>query len=167
MLETSPIVLRLPFRGRWIAGSSPANRAQPRHSPFRHDVRYRLRRCQRTRPFGKARLALGAGNRAPEVFVGFDLPILAPASGTVVAAIDGELDHEARRSQLTLIPYALSQAPPHSDTHPRDRRQSRRYRVGSFLTLRAHRPSEAWNGERHSGIGSRDGRDHRFVREFG
>ncbi|WP_240607191.1 M23 family metallopeptidase [Cryobacterium aureum] len=46
----------------------------------------------------------------PEVFVGFGAPILAPASGTVVAAIDGELDHEARRSQLALIPYALSQA---------------------------------------------------------
>ena len=46
----------------------------------------------------------------PVVFVGFGAPILAPASGTVVAAVDGELDHEARRSQLALIPYALSQA---------------------------------------------------------
>jgi murein DD-endopeptidase MepM/ murein hydrolase activator NlpD len=47
---------------------------------------------------------------SPEVFVGFGAPILAPASGTVVAAVDGEVDHEARRSQLALIPYALSQA---------------------------------------------------------
>ena len=47
---------------------------------------------------------------SPEVFVGFGAPILAPASGTVVATIDGELDHEARRSQLALIPCALSQA---------------------------------------------------------
>ena len=26
MLQTSPVVLRLPFWGRWIAGNSPANR---------------------------------------------------------------------------------------------------------------------------------------------
>lgn len=54
---------------------------------------------------------LRAGGRlASGLLVGFGAPILAPASGIVVAVIDGELDHEARRSQLALIPYALSQA---------------------------------------------------------
>jgi murein DD-endopeptidase MepM/ murein hydrolase activator NlpD len=47
---------------------------------------------------------------SPEVFVGFGATISAPASGTVVAALDGEPDYEARRSQLALIPYAVSQA---------------------------------------------------------
>jgi murein DD-endopeptidase MepM/ murein hydrolase activator NlpD len=47
---------------------------------------------------------------APESFVGFGAPILAPCSGRVVVAHDGETDHEARRSQLTLLPYMLSQA---------------------------------------------------------
>jgi hypothetical protein len=47
---------------------------------------------------------------APELFRGFGAPILAPAAGMVVAAHDGEPDHEARRSQLALVPYALSQA---------------------------------------------------------
>ncbi len=46
----------------------------------------------------------------PELFVGFGAPILAPASGTVISVVDGELDHQARRSQLSLLAYALSQA---------------------------------------------------------
>jgi len=47
---------------------------------------------------------------APEDFYGFGLPILAPVSGTVVAVHDGSPDHEARRSQLTLLVYMLTQA---------------------------------------------------------
>jgi hypothetical protein len=47
---------------------------------------------------------------APENFIGFGAPILAPCSGRVVIAHDGEPDHEARRSQLTLLPYMLNQA---------------------------------------------------------
>src|SRR5690606_12119134 len=40
----------------------------------------------------------------------FGRPILTPADGTVVAVHDGEVDHEGRRSQLSLVPYALTQA---------------------------------------------------------
>lgn len=46
----------------------------------------------------------------PEIFVGFGVPVLAPVAGTVVGVHDGEEDHEARRSQLALLPYALGQA---------------------------------------------------------
>lgn len=46
----------------------------------------------------------------PEAFIGFGALILAPCSGRVVIAHDGEPDHEARRSQLTLLPYLLGQA---------------------------------------------------------
>jgi murein DD-endopeptidase MepM/ murein hydrolase activator NlpD len=46
----------------------------------------------------------------PERFFAFGRPILAPADGVVVAGHDGEIDHEARRSQLALVPYALGQA---------------------------------------------------------
>lgn len=45
----------------------------------------------------------------PELFFAFGRPILAPVDGTVVAIHDGEPDHEARRSQPALIPYALTQ----------------------------------------------------------
>jgi murein DD-endopeptidase MepM/ murein hydrolase activator NlpD len=44
------------------------------------------------------------------VFRGFGAPILAPVGGTVVTTHDGEPDHSARRSQLTLVPYMLGQA---------------------------------------------------------
>ena len=46
---------------------------------------------------------------APQAFVGYGAPVLAPMSGTVVITHDGEEDHPARRSQLSLVPYALSQ----------------------------------------------------------
>ena len=41
----------------------------------------------------------------PDIFVGFGQPVVAPAAGRVVLAHDGEPDHEARRSPLTLVPY--------------------------------------------------------------
>jgi murein DD-endopeptidase MepM/ murein hydrolase activator NlpD len=44
-----------------------------------------------------------------EVFVGFGRPILSPINGTVVSTLDGEPDHQGRRSQLTLVPYMLTQ----------------------------------------------------------
>ena len=45
----------------------------------------------------------------PELFRAFGLPLYSPVTGTVVSVHDGEPDHEARRSALTLIPYGLSQ----------------------------------------------------------
>jgi murein DD-endopeptidase MepM/ murein hydrolase activator NlpD len=47
----------------------------------------------------------------PGRFLGFGAPILAPADGRVITVHDGEEDHAARRSPLTLIPYALTQGP--------------------------------------------------------
>ncbi|MBO0890767.1 MAG: M23 family metallopeptidase [Acidothermales bacterium] len=46
----------------------------------------------------------------PERCQGFGLPVLTPATGVVVLTHDGEPDHEARRSQLALLTYALGQA---------------------------------------------------------
>jgi murein DD-endopeptidase MepM/ murein hydrolase activator NlpD len=45
-----------------------------------------------------------------ERFFSFGRPVMAPADGVVVRVHDGEVDHAARRSQLTLVPYALGQA---------------------------------------------------------
>ncbi|MFA9430024.1 M23 family metallopeptidase [Egicoccus sp. AB-alg2] len=43
-------------------------------------------------------------------FFAFGQPIVAPASGRVVAAHDGETDHAARRSPPSRVSYALTQA---------------------------------------------------------
>jgi murein DD-endopeptidase MepM/ murein hydrolase activator NlpD len=44
-----------------------------------------------------------------ERFFAYGQPILAPAAGRVIGVHDGEPDHDARRSQLALVPYALTQ----------------------------------------------------------
>src|SRR5688572_17970763 len=106
------VVLSLPFTGRWLAQNSPARRV-PSHGTDlfgeRHAIDFvgvddRHRTAQRR----DWRTVLAT--EPPERFVAFGRPILAPADGTVVAAHDGEADHEARRSQLALVPYALGQA---------------------------------------------------------
>lgn len=110
MLQAPPVVLRLPFQGRWIARNSPANRV-PSHGTHLFGTTFAIdfvavdERGRSAKRGWRSALA----TEPPEVFVGFGAPIVAPASGTVVAVIDGELDHEARRSQLALIPYAFSQ----------------------------------------------------------
>lgn len=105
------VVLRLPFRGRWRVQNSPANRV-PSHGTRLFGTTYAIDFVPvdgRGRSGRRGWRSVLATER-PELFVGFGVPILAPAAGTVVATVDGELDHEARRSQLALIPYALSQA---------------------------------------------------------
>jgi hypothetical protein len=106
-----PIVLELPFRGRWMARNSPARRV-PSHGTHLLGTTYAIdfipvddagRSASRTwRAF--------VATERPEVFHGFGAPILAPGDGTVVLAHDGEPDHEARRSQPALLSYALGQA---------------------------------------------------------
>ena len=105
------VLLDLPFRGRWLARNSPARRV-PSHGTDAFGVTYAIdfiavdgrgRSAPRT-----WRTLLSVED--PELFRGFGEPILAPEAGTVVIAHDGEPDHEARSSQLALLPYALSQA---------------------------------------------------------
>lgn len=105
------VLLDLPFRGRWLARNSPARRV-PSHGSDAFGETYAIdfiavdgrgRSAPRTwRTF--------LSTEAAQLFRGFGEPILAPAAGTVVIAHDGEPDHEARRSQLALVPYALGQA---------------------------------------------------------
>ncbi|MFE5670051.1 peptidoglycan DD-metalloendopeptidase family protein [Agromyces sp. NPDC056523] len=110
-VTTKPIVLELPFRGRWLARNSPARRV-PSHGTHALGTTYAIDFIAvdehgRSAPSNwRSWLSV----EPPESFVGFGRPILAPIAGTVVAAHDGEEDHEARRSQLTLVPYMLGQA---------------------------------------------------------
>ena len=110
-MATRPIVLDLPFRGRWMARNSPGRRV-PSHGTHALGSTYAIDFIAvdehgRSAPTTWRTLL---ATEPPEAFVGFGRPILAPISGTVVVAHDGEEDHEARRSQLALLPYALGQA---------------------------------------------------------
>lgn len=106
-----PVRLRLPFDGRWLVQNSPAWRV-PSHGTELFGTALAIDFVAvdgRGRSAGRdLRSLLGA--EPPERFVGFGAPILAPCDGTVVAGHDGEPDHIARRSWLTLLPYALTQA---------------------------------------------------------
>ena len=109
--ESEPVVLAYPFSGRWLTRNSPARRV-PSHGTHLMGTTYAIDFIPvdargRSAPWSwRAAVA----TEAPENFVGFGAPILAPCSGWVVIAHDGEPDHEARRSQLTLLPYMLGQA---------------------------------------------------------
>lgn len=110
-MTSDPIVLDLPFRGLWLARNSPARRV-PSHGTHAFGVTYAIDFVavdERGRPAPRTwRTALSV--EAPELFRGFGRPILAPVGGTVATVHDGEPDHVARRSQITLVGYALGQA---------------------------------------------------------
>lgn len=103
-------MLQLPFTGRWLACNSPARRV-PSHGTHAFGVTYAIDFIavdDRGRSAPRSWRTL-VSVEPPELFRGFGQPILAPVAGTVVLAHDGEPDHEARRSQLKLLPYALGQ----------------------------------------------------------
>ncbi|TFV68222.1 UNVERIFIED_ORG: M23 family metallopeptidase [Bacillus sp. AZ43] len=106
------LVLRLPFQGRWLTQNSPARRV-PSHGVDVLGQRYAVDFVgvdERHRTAGVRDWRTALATEPPERFVSFGRAILAPAAGTVVHVHDGEPDHEARRSQLALVPYALGQA---------------------------------------------------------
>ena len=105
-----PVVLAYPFSGQWLARNSPARRV-PSHGSHAMGTTYAIDFVPvdahgRSAPWS---WAAAVATEAPESFVGFGAPILAPCAGRVVIAHDGERDHQARRSQLTLVLYMLGQ----------------------------------------------------------
>jgi hypothetical protein len=111
MSESDGIVLQLPFHGTWLARNSPARRV-PSHGIHLFATTYAMdfiavsgRRSAALRDW-RTLLSTEPVDR----FLGFGQPILAPAAGRVVSVHDGEAGYEARRSQLALVPYAVTQA---------------------------------------------------------
>jgi murein DD-endopeptidase MepM/ murein hydrolase activator NlpD len=108
---TGPVLLALPFRGTWLTRNSPARRV-PSHGTHLFATTYAMDfiavRGRRTATTWDWRTVLAT--EEIQRFFAFGQPILAPAAGTVVAVHDGEPDHVARRSQLALVPYAVTQA---------------------------------------------------------
>ncbi|MCQ1948780.1 M23 family metallopeptidase [Arthrobacter sp. zg-Y859] len=107
----APLVVSLPFTGKWKVQNSPLRRV-PSHGTHLLATTYAIDfvgvdDAGRSAPTASWRTAFGT--EPPELFFAFGRPILAPVSGQVVTVHDGEADHEARRSQLALIPYMLGQ----------------------------------------------------------
>lgn len=109
--EPAAVTLAYPFRGRWLARNSPAKRV-PSHGTHFMGQTYAIDFIavdERGRSGARSWRSMLSSER-PEDLVGFGAPILAPCPGRVVITHDGEPDHEARRSPLTLVPYLLTQA---------------------------------------------------------
>ena len=109
---TEPIILALPFTGRWLTQNSPARRV-PSHGTDLLGTRYAIdfvavddlgRTATHTvwRPL--------FATDPPDRYLGFGRPLLAPVDGVVVETHDGETDHAGRRSPFALAGYALGQA---------------------------------------------------------
>jgi len=111
ILPSGEVLLSLPFTGRWLVQNSPARRV-PSHGTDLLGERYAIDFVavdERGRSADRRDWRTVIATEPPERFLGFGRPILAPADGVVVAAHDGEADHEARRSQPALVPYVLGQ----------------------------------------------------------
>ncbi|GAA4735475.1 hypothetical protein GCM10023328_14540 [Modestobacter marinus] len=111
MAGPGPVVLALPFRGTWRVENSPARRV-PSHGTHLFATTYAIdftavqgRRTATTRDWRSL-----LGTEPVDRFVAFGQPVLAPASGRVVAVHDGEPDGVARRSPAARVPYAVTQA---------------------------------------------------------
>ncbi|SNS74661.1 Peptidase family M23 [Streptosporangium subroseum] len=105
------VVLSLPFEGLWLARNSPARRV-PSHGTDLLGERYAIDFIgvdHRHRTADRRDWRTFLATEPAERFFAYGRPILAPADGVVVGVHDGEIDHVGRRSQLTLVPYALGQ----------------------------------------------------------
>jgi hypothetical protein len=105
------IVISLPFAGLWSTRNSPARRV-PSHGTDLWGERYAIDFVavdDRGRTADRRDWRSFLATEPAERFFAYGRPILAPGDGVVVEAHDGEMDHVGRRSQLTLVPYALGQ----------------------------------------------------------
>ncbi|MGZ8761200.1 MAG: M23 family metallopeptidase [Aeromicrobium sp.] len=108
---TPEVMISLPFEGRWLARNSPARRV-PSHGTDLLGGRYAIDFIgvdHRHRTADRRDWRTILATEPVERFFAYGRPILAPAHGIVVQVHDGEIDHVGRRSQLTLVPYALGQ----------------------------------------------------------
>ena len=109
--DRGPVLLSYPLNGVFRARNSPARRA-PSHGTHLMGTTYAIDLIPvdsrgRSAPWSWRAVAT---TERPEDFIGFGATVFAPGAGVVVVAHDGEIDHEARRSQLALLRYMTGQA---------------------------------------------------------
>ena len=110
-LSVTPLELDLPGAGPWQARNSPARRV-PSNGTTRFGTSYAIdlvpvdERHQSAKPSWRTLLA----TEPVSSFVGFGRPVTAPIAGTVVATHDDETDHDAFRSPVAYLFFALGQA---------------------------------------------------------
>jgi hypothetical protein len=105
------VLLRYPLQGPFAVRNSPADRV-PSHGTELMGTSYAIDLVPvdaRGRSAPRTWRTLVTTEPA-SAFAGFGVPVLAPATGEVVVAHDGEADHEARRSPWSLLRYAAGQA---------------------------------------------------------
>lgn len=111
LAHTDALDLMLPFSGTWVVQNSPADRV-PSHGTDMFGVRYAIDFVavdERGRTAASTSWRTVLATEPPELFVAFGRSVLSPIAGVVRVVHDGEDDHVARRSPLTLVGYALTQ----------------------------------------------------------
>lgn len=109
-LPRTPVIVARPLHGSCRVQNSPANRV-PSHGTTAFGSSYAIDLVP-VDEHGRSAPRTWRGlvtHEPPEIFVGFGRQVLAPVTGIVQLVHDGEPDHEARRSQLALVPYMLGQ----------------------------------------------------------
>lgn len=94
-VETDPMPLAIPVRGRWLAMNSPATRV-PSHLTLAYGQSHAIDLVAEPADGGRPSGAAGAGFVRPERFPGFGVPIHAPVDGVVVAVSRRHRDHRSR-----------------------------------------------------------------------
>ena len=110
-VSVMPLVLDVPGPGLWQARNSPTRRV-PSHGTARFGTAYAIDLVP-VDDHNRSALATWRTVLATEpssAFVGFGRPLVAPISGTVVATLDGEIDHDASRSLAAYLLFAIGQA---------------------------------------------------------
>jgi len=106
-----PVELRLPFTGPWSTVRTPAHRI-PSHGTHAFGQTFAfdfVALDQRGRTASVRDWRTVVGTEPVERFAGLGRPIVAPARARVVTVHDGEPDHEARRSPVSLLAYSATQ----------------------------------------------------------
>lgn len=107
----TPLLLCLPGEGLWQARNSPARRV-PSHGTALFGSSYAIDLVPVDAHNRSAAVSWRTlvATEAASAFIGFGRPVVAPTGGTVVATLGDEMDHDASRSPVAYLRYALGQA---------------------------------------------------------